>query len=238
DVGRVDLALHVAAFRISGTGYKGAALSGSRHQRLAAFRAHLAGGLRGRRLLLALATLDVIALGIQRAADELSELAHAVNETASASLLLALGTVLTGFPHGDLDARRGLGLGQRLGEGRIELANDRHPLAPPFLDVIELLLHAGGEGDVDDVREMLHEPPIDGLAKVGWKQPALLLLDVMARLDDLDGRGKGARTADAELFERLDQGGLCVARRRLREMLRSEERRVGEEWGAGWRAEW
>src|SRR5213082_356872 len=164
----------------------------ARHQRLAAFRAHLAGGLRWRRLLLALATLDVIALGIQRAADELAELAHAVDETASASLLLALGTVLAGFPHGDLDTRRGLGFGQCLGERRVELADDGHPLAPPFLDVIELLLHAGGGGDVDDVREMLHEPRIDGLAKLGWGQPALLLLDVMARLDDLDGRGKGA----------------------------------------------
>src|SRR5207237_10732952 len=66
---------------------------------------------------------------------------------------------------------------------------------------------------------ILHEPPMDRLAKVRWEQPALLLLDVVARLDDLDGRRKGARPADAELFERLDQGSLRVARRRLCEML-------------------
>src|ERR1700674_451323 len=218
-VGRVDLALHVAAFRITGAGDEGATFSGARDQRLAAFRAHLAGRLRGRRLLLALATLDVIALGIEGAADEFAEFAHAVDETAVASFLLALRAVLAGLPHGDLHARRGLGFGQRLGERGIKLADDGHPLAPPLLHVIELLLHPGGEGDVDDVRKMLHQPGVDRRAQVGWGQPALFLLDVMTRLDDLDGWRKGARPAHAQLLERLDQGGFRVARWRLREVL-------------------
>src|SRR5260370_11308719 len=90
DVGRVDLALHVAALRVTGAGDEGAALSVARYQRLAAFRAHLAGRLRGRRLLLARAALDVIALVVERAADELAQPAHTVDETAGAPFLLAL----------------------------------------------------------------------------------------------------------------------------------------------------
>ena len=66
---------------------------------------------------------------------------------------------------------------------------------------------------------MLHQPGVDRLAQVGGEQPTIFLLDVVARLDDLDGWRKGARPADAELFQRLDQGRLRVARRRLGEVL-------------------
>ena len=50
-------------------------------------------------------------------------------------------------------------------------------------------------------------------------QPPLLLAHVVARLDDLDGGREGARPADPQLLERLDQRGLGVARRWLGEML-------------------
>ncbi len=142
-----------------------------------------------------------------------------MNQPAVSSLLFALGAVFTGLPHRDLHPGRGFRFGQGFGKGCVELPNDRHPLPTPLFDVIELFLHARGEGRVDDVGKVLDQPVIDGLAQVGWGQPALFLLDVVARLDDLDGRCEGARTADAQLFQRLDQGGLGVSRWRLGEVL-------------------
>ncbi len=66
---------------------------------------------------------------------------------------------------------------------------------------------------------MLPEQPVDGLAQLGRIEAALLLADVAALLDHVDGGRVGGWAADAPLLHLLDQGRLRVAGRRLGEVL-------------------
>ena len=90
-------------------------------------------------------------------------------------------------------------------------------------DLVEVLLHARGEVEVDEVAEVLDEQVGDDLADVLGPQPALHHRHVAAIDDRRDRRGVGRRPADAVLLERLDQRRLGVARRRLGEVLRRRD---------------
>ncbi len=218
--GRRGVALDVAAGRVPGAAHERSTTALAQHQRLRAQRAHLAGRLGG-----GLAVLDVVALGVARAAGELAELALADDQRS----LTALRAHLTGVARRHLDALHvRLGPAQGLGERVVPLADGRLVLARPLLDAVESLLHLGGEGDVDDRREVLAEHAVDGLAELGRVQAALLLAHVVALLDDLDGRGVRRGPPDAALLELLDERRLGVPRRRLREVLLATEVDAGE----------
>ena len=105
-------------------------------------------------------------------------------------------------------------------------------------DVVELVLHVGGELQVEDLGEVLDQQVGDRHAQVGGEEAPLLLLDVAAVLDRLDDRRVGAGPADGLLFEGLDQRGLAVAGRRLGEVLggvqgvQVERLAGGQDWAA------
>ena len=86
-------------------------------------------------------------------------------------------------------------------------------------DVVELVFHLGGELEVEDLGELLDQKVGHGHPQMGRVEAPLFLLDVAAILDCLDDGRVGAGAADRLFFQGLDQRGLAVARRRLREML-------------------
>ena len=86
-------------------------------------------------------------------------------------------------------------------------------------DVVELVFHLGRELEVEDLGKLLDQEVGHGHPQMGRVEAPLFLLDVAAILDCLDDRRVGAGAADRLFFQGLDQRGLAVARRRLREML-------------------
>ena len=101
----------------------------------------------------------------------------------------------------------------------VELLQRVGPVQLPFLHLVQLLFHARRVGDVEDVAEVLHQQVAHHHAEFGGMEAALLLLDVLAVLNDGEDGGVGRGPADALLFQRLDQRGFVVARRGLGEVL-------------------
>ena len=101
----------------------------------------------------------------------------------------------------------------------VERPEQGHPRPLAARDLVELLFHARRERDVHVVAEMLdQEVRHDPGDELGMK-PALLDPDV-APIGDRGDRGGVRRwPTDPVLLERLDQGRLGEARRRLGEML-------------------
>src|SRR5256712_6093823 len=187
--------------------------------RLAARRAELVGGL----VLCAPVSRQVpfvLALGIGRAGDEFPVPAPPLDQP-----LAALGALFPGRG-ADLDVTPLFArLLEVLLEPRIKLPNRIDPLPLSLLDLVERVLHLRGELDIHDLWE-------EGLQEVGHLDAQLgrderlpLATHVAALIDDRaeDRRVRG-RAADAELLESLDQRGLGVVRRRLREGLSGIER--------------
>src|ERR1019366_546615 len=151
-------------------------------ERLLAERACFA----GRHRLALLPVLDVRAVREPRAADELAELSLAHDEASDLAFRAFLARLAGRDPHA---LHRPLGTLERFGERLVPLAHRGLVLASALLDGIEPLLEVGREGDVDDVRKVLTQHRVDGLAELGRMQPAFDLFHVLAFLDDLDGRG-------------------------------------------------
>ncbi len=98
-----------------------------------------------------------------------------------------------------------------IGKPEVEVAQvgDRFLVAAG--DEVEIVFHAGGEGVVDQVGEVLLEQGHHGERLEARHQGRALLPHVFAGLDRAHDRGIGRRAADAELFELLDQRRLGVA---------------------------
>ena len=103
---------------------------------------------------------------------------------------------------------------------RVERLQQRDPRALAAGDLVELLLHARRELEVDVVAEVLDQQVGHDAGDRLRAQAALLDPDVAAIDDRRDRRGVGRRATDAVLLEGLDQGRLGEARRRLGEVLR------------------
>src|SRR5882672_3604139 len=110
-------------------------------------------------------------------------------------------------------------LGEILLEGRVELRDHVVPGVLPVLDPVQLPLHLGRELHLEHVAEHLREKLPHRHAQLGRGQLAPVAQHVIAREDGADDRRVGARAADALLLERLHEGGLGIAGRRLREVL-------------------
>ena len=114
-----------------------------------------------------------------------------------------------------------------------EGAQEVHPVHGAVGDVVQRVLHAGGEADVHVVAEMAAQEVGDGHAHEGWHEGVALLGHVVALLDGGDDGGVGAGAADPLLLQLLDQRGLGVARRRGGLVARRQGLRVHEGGGAG-----
>ena len=64
-------------------------------------------------------------------------------------------------------------------ERSVEVVQDARPVEVLLLDLVELLLHVPGEGDVHDLGEELVELVRDDFAQIGGVELAVLLLDVL-----------------------------------------------------------
>ena len=108
--------------------------------------------------------------------------------------------------------------------GVVEAAHRRHPLLLAVLDLVELVLHAGGELDVEDVGEGVDQQIGHQEAQLGRSQAARLVLDDVLLVEDRrHDAGVGRRPADALLLQLLDQRRLAEARRRLGEVLLGQQ---------------
>ena len=83
-------------------------------------------------------------------------------------------------------------------------------------DVVEIVLHPGGEGVVDQLREVLLHERHHRERGEGRNQGHPLLPDVPAIGDGRDDRRVGGRPTDTEFLELLGERGLAVAGRGLR----------------------
>jgi hypothetical protein len=110
-------------------------------------------------------------------------------------------------------------LGDAVAERRVEVAQEWHPLAFTAGDLVELLLHSGGEGKVDVVAEVFNEEVGDDVAHQLGAETTLLDPDIAAVLDRRDRRRIRGRPPDAVLLERLDERRLGEPRGRLGEVL-------------------
>ena len=118
-------------------------------------------------------------------------------------------------PHATL----GVCLLKATGKVAVELVEQPLPRLAAVGDLVEVSLHAGGEGVVEQVREVLHEPVRDQLANLLGMEAPVLQRDVAAVLDRGDDGGVGGRPADAALLQLAHETRLAVAGRRLGEVL-------------------
>ena len=91
------------------------------------------------------------------------------------------------------------------------------------LDLVELLLHVGGELIVRDRLELVDQQAGHALTERRRAQRLVLLGHIVAVQNGRDGRRIGGRAADAALLHRADERGFGVARGRLGEVLRRVE---------------
>ena len=90
-------------------------------------------------------------------------------------------------------------------------------------DGIELIFHRRSEAVIDVLAEVRAQEVVDDLANVGSDEAPTVHIDVFAIFQGRDDRSVGRRTTDTMFFERLDERGFGVARRRLGEMLRAAQ---------------
>jgi len=76
-----------------------------------------------------------------------------------------------------------LGGAERYGERPVELAHDRHPFQPSLRNVVEALLHVGGEINIHDLREVLDEEVVDDGPQLRRLEPLVGSYDIAALLE-------------------------------------------------------
>src|SRR5206468_7797298 len=103
------------------------------------------------------------------------------------------------------DERAELHVLERLVERLPEILQDDAPPELPFLDLVQLQLHPGGEVDVEDVGELLDHHLLHRLTELGREEATLLEIDVATIGQHADDARVRRRPADAEPLELLDE---------------------------------
>ena len=101
----------------------------------------------------------------------------------------------------------------RVLRAEVEPGQPRHPLGLAAGDVVERVLHLGGERVVDQLGEVQHEQVDDREGEERGHQRGALLEHVAPVKDRADDRRVGRRAADLPVLELLDQARLGVAGR-------------------------
>ena len=216
------------ALGISGAGHEGAEASALEDHGLAAVFAELLFVVGGDFGVTEVGEVDGVFLGEGAgvgvllieggAGEERAVLAPLEDQRRAAALALLVGGLLHA-----LDVFHVLaGVFEVLLELGVELVQGGGPLDFAVFDLVEFLFHAGGELVVEDVLEIFDEQFGDDEADFGGEEFSAAsggLLHVAAIDDGADDGGVGGGTADAALFQFLDQRSFVEARRRLGEML-------------------
>ena len=106
-----------------------------------------------------------------------------------------------------------------LGERFVEIPQHLLPAKLPFLDLVQFLLHSGGELDVEYVRKPAHHDLRHRLAEFGWSKAAVGDVDIGAVTQRRDDGAVRTRPPNPQALEFLDQARLAETRRRFGEML-------------------
>ena len=184
-------------------------------QRFAAIGAFMLGNLFFEHVAVFVAWAGKFALRISAAAQKFAVFAESVDHFP-----LAFGTgIFTGRSLRLCVLHLFGGLVEVVLEGPVELLENADPLEVLFLNLVELLFHVAGKGDVHDLGEKLAELVGDDLADIGGVEFGLLLFDVLSVLDRRNNAGIGTWPSDPFLFQGPYQRGLGVSRRRLGEVL-------------------
>src|SRR5262245_55788102 len=157
----------------------------------------------------------VLALGVGGAGEELPVTPPLQDHRGAALVADLVGFLLHGL---DVLHLR-LSLLQILGELAPEQREGVEQVVLALLDRVQLLLHGRGVLDVHDVLEMLDQQVGHQEAQLRGMEPAIALLDVLARLDRGDDGRVGRGPADAVLLELLHQARFAEAGRRLGKVL-------------------
>ena len=104
-----------------------------------------------------------------------------------------------------------------------KLRHHRHPSPLAVGNIIKLVFKPGGKMVIHVLAEMLGKEFVYHFAGVGGQEALLLQGNVFAVFEGGNNAGIGRRAADAEFFQRFDQAGLGIARRRLGEVLLAVE---------------
>src|SRR5262245_45881787 len=96
----------------------------------------------------------------------------------------------------------------------VELTQELDPLALAPRNLVEVLLHFGGEVRFDEVAEMIAQQRGYGERGEAGYQRLALPEDVSAANDGGNRRRKGGRPADTESLQFLDERGLRIPRGR------------------------
>ena len=104
-------------------------------------------------------------------------------------------------------------------EWRVKLAQHFDAFQVAARDVVEFRLHAGGEPDIDDVREELLKHGAHGDTTLGGMEPVPFARYVIPINNSADNGGVSARPSDTKFFQCSDQVGFGEPRRRLRKFL-------------------
>ena len=165
--------------------------------------------------------LGVRALREARTGEELAEAAGLDDHVAAAFLADHVCDLVL-----DLDAlalKVDLGLFQCILKPVVEVVQQLDIVQLARFDLVELLLHVGGELVVRDRLELVDQQAGHALAERRGAQRLVLLGDIVAVEDGRDGRRIGGRTADAAFLHRADERRFGIARGRLGEVLRRVE---------------
>src|SRR5918992_982085 len=222
DAGRLLLPLDVPAVRVAGAADERAVPTDPLHQLLAAFGASFVQKL-GLRAFLSREIARVVAFRPAVAGHEPAGLAELDHQLAGriAALLWALRAGLAGLLLGPLHLL--LGLLDLALEGTEELVENLDPPDLPLGDVVELLLHVGGELVVHHLGKPFQEQIDHHDPDVLGEQPAFLDADVVAVLEVRDRRGVRRRPADPSLLQRLHERSLGEPGWPLGEVLLREQ---------------
>src|SRR5688572_321896 len=204
----------------------GIARAGEEHAEAPALDHHLAAAVLARlveflgRRFGGLELLRVVAVGIPAAGQEDPELAGLLDHLAFVALVAGDARRLPFLEVGHF-LRGAL---QILLERLVERRERFLVVGLALFDLVELVLHPRRVFHVQDVVEDRMQQLVDE-APAENRRPelALDLVHVVARLQHRDDRRVRARTADAILFERLDQRPFVETRRWLRELLLGRE---------------
>src|SRR5207244_2856753 len=205
DASRNGERLAALALGVAGAGEEAAETPALDYHGRAAFGALLVCCLRRFLLLFAFEREGAFALGEARACNETATPAPADEHRLSAFGALHVGGL-------DLLWSGILGHSKSFLQRLIELLDDRLPAAISACDVVEFILHAGGEADVNEVLKVLDQEVIYDETQIGRLQIAAVLFDVATVLDGGHCRRVSAGARATFLLGRFEGHSFDISR--------------------------
>src|SRR5262245_5720597 len=212
--------LDVFAFRIAAAAEKSAELAPAQQHRpaalLAGFVDFFLGGNLDFAVFVSLEILGVLALGILWASEKFTVAAPLDHHLGAALVAIDIRRYFLSLDVAHLF----FGFFQVARKRRVEALHRLGPFFFAIFDLVELVFHACGKLDVQDIGETLDQEVGDEKSQIGRRQRAAFVLGDVLPVENIGyDRRVGGRPADAFFIELFDQRRLRIARRRLGKVL-------------------